>query len=151
MTPQTERRAPALAVARLARAALETHVPVARAAGAVWAAKPNAGWVRWTRADGIHLYLGLRRHLDWVTGEAGISREAVELESLPPGFPGAASAALVEGRRVRLGELMHGEDRWWPAGTNARELSERLEWLALQFRAKAEGYFARHAPGTRSR
>jgi hypothetical protein len=45
---------------------------------------------------------------------------------------------------VRLGELLHDEDRWWPAGGTESELSERLEWLVIQLRARAEGYFARH-------
>ncbi len=143
MRPQAERRTQAFAFARLARDVLEKHVLEVRGATALWAAGPNLARVRWRRADGAYIHLALRRHLDWVTGEAGISREAVELDALPLGAP-EASAAAPAGYRIRLGDLLQEGDRWWPAGADRDELCERLEWLALQLKVRADGHFARH-------
>jgi hypothetical protein len=151
VTGRTERRASAFAFARLARAAIEKHVPESRGATAFWEARPNLGWVRWPRTAGGYSYLALRRHLGWVTGEAGIAGEPVPLDSLGLVRPGAADVAragtTIPGRRVRLGELLHEEDRWWPSGSSEPELSERLEWLVLQLHARAEPFFARQAGG----
>jgi len=130
--------------ASLARAAIEKHVPEARDPRAHWGTGPNGAWVRWPREGGGFSYLALRRHLDWVTGEAGISREPVALGSLPLGAAGAPAT----GFRVRLGELLGDEDRWWPVGAGNGDQGRRLEWIVLQIRVKAEAYFARHLEGT---
>ncbi len=131
--------------ARLARAAIEKHVAEARTAEAHWKLGPNLAWVRWSR-DGSYFYLALRRHLDWVTGEAGVSETPLEFEQLAliaAAEPPAARPAAGEGWRVRLATLLEGEDRWWPAGATPGELSEQLEWLALQLRVRGEGFFGR--------
>lgn len=142
-----ERRITAAGVERrtfalMARRALEKHVPEARTAAASWGSKANLAWVRFPREDGRFLYLALRRHLNWVTGEIGLSREARDLETLelraePDDRHGAAF-------RVRLGHLLHDEDKWWPAGDTERALVERLEWLALQMRVKVEQFLREH-------
>jgi len=120
----------------MAREALLKNVPEARTEAATWGRRPGIVWVRWQRADGRHASIALRRHLDWATGEVGVSPEPVAHDALPlelgvqfdkPAF------------RVRLGVLMHEEDRWWPVGTTTREIRERLEGLVIQLRAKAEG------------
>lgn len=129
--------------ARLARAALEKHLPEARDSAAHWHRGANVAWVRVRRPDGLYGYFGLRRHLGWVTGEAGLSREPSKLNDLVllPTIP----AGDVPGFRLRLGDLLHGEDRWWPAGSE-RELVRRLEQLALEMAVKAGASF-RHWPG----
>lgn len=125
--------------ARHARAALEKYVPEARIAAVHWNVGVNEAWARFPRADGLYAYVALRRHLDWVSGEAGISREPAGLSDLflLPGTP----PAEVPGFRIRLGDLLHGEDRWWPAGDSERELVEQLEFLALQLAVKGSAYF----------
>ncbi len=130
----------------VARAALEKHVPEATQSSAAWGSKPNLVWVRWHRGDGSNVYLGLRRHLGWVTGEAGISVARQDLAALPLRTEGGDETLCTRARgyRVRLGELLNEEDRWWPAGTSAAELSQQLEWIVLQLRVKADGYFLRH-------
>jgi len=127
--------------ASLARAAIEKHVPEARAAQAAWVAGPNVAWVRWRHAGGGYSYLALRRHLDWVTGEAGLAREPLPLDRLPLGA--AAEQPGASGLRVRLGELLGEEDRWWPVGAGEEEDRRQLEWIVLQIRVKAEGFFSR--------
>ena len=135
------------AFARHARAALEKFVPETRTAGAHWTVGVNEAWARFPRADGFHAYVALRRHLDWLTGEAGISREPQALSDLFP-LPGTAPADA-PGFRIRLGILLHGEDRWWPAGDSERELVGRLEYLALQLAAKGRTYFRSWPEGGR--
>jgi hypothetical protein len=126
----------------VARAAIEKHVPESRtAADAHWVLAPNAVWVRWPREGGRFAYLGVHRHLDWVSGEAGISDEPQELDDLMP-IPGVSEGPRL-GYRVRLGFLLDGQDRWWPAGPDEPALIERLEWMALQLRVRGEAYFAR--------
>ncbi len=145
----TEPKATALqasAFASVARAALEKHVPEATKGSAAWGIKTNLVWIRWHRGDGANVYLGLRRHLGWVTGEAGISAERQELEALPLRTEGEDTTACIRARgyRVRLGEILHEEDRWWPAGSTTDELRQQLEWIVLQLHAKADGYLLRH-------
>ena len=127
-----------------ARAAIETHVPEARTAGAHWSLGTNVAWVRFPRVDGLYGYFALRRHLDWVTGEAGLSREPRQFGELSL-TPGAVPAEAA-GYRIRLGELLHGRDRWWPAGHNGAQLMERLRYLALQLAVKGGAHF-RSWPG----
>ncbi len=105
---------------RAARAAIEKHVAEARTGAAEW--RPGAGiiWVRWPRPDGTWFGLALRRHLDWVTGEASLAREAGDPEALPL-WTGEGTAAP-NGYRIRLGVLLHDEDRWWP-GSAARSIT----------------------------
>lgn len=133
---------PARSFASRARAAIEKQLPETREPAAHWGARPNLSWVRWPRAGGGFSYLALRRHLGWVTGEAGLALEPVELNDLP--LVPAESAPDTAGYRVRLAELLGEEDRWWPAGTSAEETSRQLEWIVLQIRVKADAYFARH-------
>ena len=130
-----------------ARAALEMHVPQAKSLGAHWSLGTNEAWVRFPRSDGLYAYFALRRHLDWVTGEAGISREPRQLGELVP-TPGAA-AGEAPGYRVRLGELLHGRDRWWPVGENASDLDERLRFLSLQLAVRGGAHFRRWPGGER--
>jgi len=125
--------------ARHARAALEKFLPEARTASAVWSVGHNEAWVRFPREDGLWGYVALRRHLDWVTGEAGIAREPVPLADLAV-LPGNRPADA-PGFRIRLGHLLHGEDRWWPAGDSEGALVERLGFLALQLAVKGRAYF----------
>jgi hypothetical protein len=130
---------------RQARAALEKHLPETHSATAHWRIGANKAWVRLRRPDGLYGYFALRRHLDWVTGETGLSRAPCELADLfrLPGTP----TREVPGFRIRLGDLLHGEDRWWPAGESEGELVERLEYLALQFAVKGVAYFRRWPGG----
>jgi hypothetical protein len=127
--------------ATLARAAIEKHVPEARQPDAWWSLANNAVWVRWPVPDGVFAYIGLNRHLDWLSGEAGVSREPRALNALYP-LPGVAPTN-VPGYRVRLGHLLDHGDRWYPAGKNEAELVERLEWMALQLRVRGAAYFSR--------
>ena len=133
--------------ARHARAALEKHVPEARGQTAHWKLGTNEAWVRFRRGDGLHGYFALRRHLDWLSGEAGVSREPRELADLflLPGVP----RGEVAGYRIRLGELLHGKDRWWPAGETGTQLDERLGHLALQLAVKGGAHFRRCPGGER--
>jgi hypothetical protein len=133
--------------ARHARAALEKHVPEARTAAAHWHLGTNEAWVRFPRIDGLYGYFALRRHLDWVSGEAGLSREPNSLAELfrLPGHPRAA----VAGYRIRLGDLIDGKDRWWPSGDTESQLAERLGHLALQLAVKGKTFFRRWPGGGR--
>ena len=132
--------------ARHARAAVEKHVPESRTRSAHWSLGANEAWVRFPRDDGHHGYFALRRHLDWVTGEAGISREPRALSELPLG-PGGVTGD--QGYRIRLGELLDGRDRWWPAGESEAELDRRLGTLALQLAVKGGAHFRRWPRGER--
>jgi hypothetical protein len=126
--------------ARVARAAIEQGVAEARTPGAQWGFKPNFAWVRWALPDGWHASIGLRRHLDWVTGELGLSRAPADLDALPLLAQARFDTEDVQARggRVRLGLLLGGDDQWWPAGQTERDLEETLGRLALQLRVKAE-------------
>jgi len=128
--------------AGLARAALEKHLPRAREASARWAVRPNLACVRLANADGSFVFFALRRHLGWVTGEAGIARDPVELEPLP--LLDAEGGPESGGYRVRLGDRLGDGGRWWSVGASEQSLRERLEWIALQLCVKATAYFARH-------
>ena len=128
--------------ATLARAAIEKHVPEARGPAGRWRLAPNLAWVCWARPGGGFSYLALRRHLNWLTGEAAVASESRDLEDLPLGSADAPPDAA--GYRVRLGELIGESDRWWPAGGNVAETSRQLEWIVLQLRLKADAWFARH-------
>jgi hypothetical protein len=132
--------------ARHARAALEMHVPQSRSLSAHWSLGTNEAWVRFLREDGLYGYFAIRRHLDWVSGEAGLSREPRPLGELAL-TPGATGEAV--GFRIRLGDLLHGRDRWWPVGENASELEERLRYLALQLAVKGGAHFRRWPGGER--
>lgn len=133
--------------ATLAREAIAKHVPETHGPDAWWSLGNNAVWVRWPLPDGVYAYLGLNRHLDWLSGEAGVSREPRRLSALFP-LPGMPPAD-VPGFRVRLGHLLDEGDRWWPAGSAEHELVERLEWMAIQLRAKGSAYFSRMTESTR--
>src|SRR5437870_1578546 len=102
-----ERRAPSLirpSFASLARAAIEKHVPEARESEVWWSLGNNAVWVRWPLASIGFAYLGVHRHLQWLSGEVGISREPAALGELFP-LPGSA-VMPVAGYRIRLGHLI---------------------------------------------
>ncbi|OGF14541.1 MAG: hypothetical protein A2W00_05055 [Candidatus Eisenbacteria bacterium RBG_16_71_46] len=138
--------------ALLGRAALEHHVPEARTAAAHWGLESNLAWMRRPLEDGRFGYLALRRHLDWVTGEVGVSDAALDLEELPllaGPFPGPGGRDPGPRWRIRLGALLHDEDRWWRVEDDEPALRERLEWLVLQLRVKAGTWFARGAPRRR--
>jgi hypothetical protein len=131
-----------MSFASRARAAIEKHVPETREPAAHWGSRPNLCWVRWPRAGGGYSYLALRRHLGWVSGEAGLALEPIELNDLPLGAAEAPPDAA--GYRVRLAELLGEEDRWWPAGGSPEDTFRQLEWIVLQIRVKADAFFARH-------
>lgn len=120
--------------ARLARAAIEKRVSEARTEAARWGFKPNLAWVGWTLEDGRSVFLGLRRHLDWVTGEIAVCDTASDLEDVPLANDVAPNAS----GRFRLGDLVGEDDRWWPAGDTPAEQVEQLEWIALQLRVHLE-------------
>ncbi|HYM80956.1 MAG TPA: hypothetical protein VEY91_06040 [Candidatus Limnocylindria bacterium] len=141
--PERESAAPGPPFSKLARSAIEKHVPEVRSSEAWWSLANNNVWVRWPAGD-VFAYLALHRHLDWISGEAGISREPHEIGELFP-LPGVP-AALVPGYRIRLGHLLDGDDRWWATGEGESELIERLEWLVLQLRVKGAAYFRRYPP-----
>jgi len=124
----------------LARAAIEHHVPETRAASATWHLGPNHVWVRWPH-DGRWRYLGLVRHLDWLSAEVGLSSTPAEMDALAL-HPEAAAGE--PGVRVRLGDLLNEGDRWWRAGAREQELTQRLEWMVLQCVTKAPMFLARH-------
>lgn len=129
--------------ADLARRALEKNVRESRQPGAHWGAKSNLGWVRWQDTDGHYVFLALRRHLDWVTGEIGVSPDPVELETLELRVePDRAENASY---RVRLGHLLHDEDKWWLARGSAKSLDDRLHWLALQMGVKLGAFLRQSA------
>lgn len=143
-----ERRKPAPGAARrtfaaLAREALEKNVRESRQPGVHWGGKANLGWMRWRESDGHHVFLALRRHLDWVTGEIGVSPDPDELEALEL----RAEPDRNEGARyrVRLGHLLHDEDQWWPARGSTDVLEERLHWLALQMGVKLGAFLRQSA------
>ncbi len=119
----------------MAREALLKHVPESRSEAAEWGRAPGLVWVRWRRPDGRYASLGLRRHLDWVTGEVGVSPEPLPHDALPLELGESFEKPAF---RVRLGVLMHEEDRWWPVGNTTGEIRERLEGLVLQLRVKVE-------------
>ncbi|HTO89747.1 MAG TPA: hypothetical protein VMJ70_01325 [Candidatus Sulfotelmatobacter sp.] len=119
----------------MAREAILRHVPEARTEAAEWGRAPGLVWVRWQRADGKHVSIGLRRHLDWVTGEIGMSPDPVAHDALPLELGESFEKAAF---RIRLGVLLHEEDRWWPVGETTREIREHLEGLVLQLRVRAE-------------
>ncbi len=119
----------------MAREALLKHVPESRSEAAEWGRAPGRVWVRWRRPDGRYASLGLRRHLDWVTGEVGVSPEPLPHDALPLELGESFAKPAF---RVRLGVLMHEEDRWWPVGSTTGEIRERLEGLVLQLRVKVE-------------
>lgn len=137
-----EPRSPRATFGALARAAIEHHVPEARAPEAAWHASPNHVWVRWP-LDGRCRYLALVRHLDWLSAEAGLSRAPADMEALVlhPEAPGPGAPGL----RVRLGDLLGEGDRWWRAGAREQDLVQRLEWMVLQCVSKAPMFFARAA------
>ena len=120
--------------AQLARPALEKHLPGATGPSVHWHLGANEAWVRLPRPDGLFEYFGLRRHLDSVTGEVGISRTLSGLAALPLVHTPPARGA--RGFRIRLGDILDEEDRWWPAGDSEPQVMERLEGLALLLAVK---------------
>ena len=119
----------------MAREAMTKHIGEAREPAAVWGRAPGLVWVRWQRPDGRYASIGMRRHLDWVTGEVGVSPDPVAHDALPLELGDNFDLPAF---RVRLGVLMHEEDRWWPVGETTREIRQVLEGLVLQLRAKAD-------------
>jgi len=123
--------------AEAARAALVKLVPEARTGAASWHIGPGSVWVGWSHTDGRWVAFGLRRHLDWVTGEVALAEAKLDPETLPL-WIGEGEPPDMTGLRVRLGVLLDEEDRWWPAGSDARALAAQLESIVLQLRVKAE-------------
>lgn len=124
--------------AEIARDAIQRAVAEARAPGAVWHLGINMAWVRFPEDRG-YAFLGIHRHLDWISGDAGMASTECEMDDLHP-LPGDPERP-VSGFRIRLGDLLGGEDRWWKAGADERSLAERLEWMALQLRVKGRAFF----------
>ena len=137
-----QRRKPVVGVrtpfAEIARDAIRRAVAEARAPGAVWHLGINVAWVRFPEDRG-YTFLGIHRHLDWISGDAGTAAAPCEMDDLHP-LPGDPERP-VSGFRIRLGDLLGGEDRWWRAGADEKGLAERLEWMALHLRVKGRAYF----------
>ncbi|MFI5371677.1 MAG: hypothetical protein ACHQ52_08970 [Candidatus Eisenbacteria bacterium] len=127
--------------AEIARAAIQRAVSETRAPEAVWHLGVNVAWVRFPEEQ-RWTFLGIHRHLDWISGDAGVASAACDMDDLHP-LPGTPERP-VAGFRIRLGDLLAGEDRWWRAGENERTLAERLEWMALQLRVKGQAFFSHH-------
>ncbi len=132
---------PRASFAELAQEAIRRAVPEARGADAHWELGLNMAWVRFPE-DGRWTFIGLHRHLDWLSGDAGSASEACGMADLFP-LPGVPERPA-PGRRVRLGDLLVGEDRWWRAGADQAVMSARLEWMAIQLRVKGRSYFLHH-------
>jgi hypothetical protein len=132
---------PRAAFAELAREAIRRAVPETRAPEAHWHLGINMAWVRFPE-DGRWTFIGLHRHLDWLSGDAGSATGPCTMDELFA-LPGVPERPVI-GHRVRLGDLLGGEDRWWRAGDDERALSERLGWMALQLRVKGRSYFLHH-------
>ena len=126
----------------MAREAILRHVPEANTEAAEWGRAPGLVWVRWERSDRKHISIGLRRHLDWVTGEIGVSPTPVAHDALPLELGETFEKSAF---RIRLGVLLHEDDRWWPVGETTREIREHLESLVLQLRVRAESLGTRAA------
>jgi len=136
---EKERRKPTVPVERptfgvLARVALMRRVAGARLHDAHWCSRPNLGWVRWPHEDGRLVFCGMRRRMDWITGEIGVSATEVELDELT--LVQSLAAASGEGFRIQLGLLLHGQDKWWSSGGSEKSLGERLDWLAQQMQLR---------------
>jgi hypothetical protein len=142
MAPEQRKNheAPRAPFASLARKAVEHSVPETRAAQAEWYEHINDAWVRWP-FEGGYAFLRIHRHLDWITGEFGIAREAVAIQALTL-LPKAGTPES-QGAMIRLGDLVGEEDRWWRAGADQKALVERLEWMALELRIKGAAFFHR--------
>jgi hypothetical protein len=134
----TGRRSP---FAEIARDAIQRALGESRTAEAHWHLGINVAWVRFPE-DGRWTFIGIHRHLDWLSGDAGTAGEPCELSDLFP-LPGSPERSA-PGYRIRLGDLLGGEDRWWRAGADEQALAERLEWMAIQLRVKGQAYFAHH-------
>jgi len=130
----------------LARGAIRAVVAETRSPDAHWHLAVNMAWVRFPEA-GRWSFIGLNRHLDWLSGDAGVANAACDMDDLYP-LPGTPER-VVPGYRVRLGDLLAGEDRWWRAGADERSLVERLEWMALQLRVKGLAYLQHHRSPSR--
>ena len=127
--------------AEIARDAIRAAVAESRGPDAHWHLAVNMAWVRFPET-GRWSFIGIHRHLDWLSGDAGVAGEPCDMDDLYP-LPGAPAGA-VPGYRVRLGDLLDGEDRWWRAGGDERSLVERLQWMAIQLRVKGPAYFQHH-------
>src|SRR2546428_1848146 len=111
---------PSRSFASRARVVIEKHMPEAREPAAHWGSRPNLCWVRWPRAGGGFAYLALRRHLGWVTGEAGPAPEPLGLDALPGGGGGGPPHTI--GLRRRLAAPPGEEDRLVAPRGSAGEL-----------------------------
>ena len=127
---QGEARADRATLAMLARDALRLRVNESRAYSAQWTLASNLGWVRWEREDGRHVYCGIRRRMDWITGEIGVSTVPLELDELP--LVTSLASVRTNAFRIQLGMLLHGQDKWWSSGGSEKTLLQRLDWLAQQ-------------------
>lgn len=128
----------------LANAAIRKHFRESRVPEAFWQAVPNLGWTRWAREDGLYIYCGIRRNIDWITGELGVAQAALDLDQLT--LVAAPLPAPDSGCRMRLGQLLHGQDRWWSFGGNEAGLIERLNWISLQMRLRLFSFLSATAP-----
>lgn len=128
----------------LVRTAIRNRIRESRAHAVFWQSSPNLGWSRWAREDGRYAYCGIRRKLDWITGEMGVAQKPLELDQLtlihslvpPPG----------EACRIQLGMLLHGQEKWWSSGGTEEGLIERLDWIALQMQLRMYSFLSSAAP-----
>jgi hypothetical protein len=128
----------------LAKIALQLRVRDARVTDARWVLAPNLAWVSWKREGDRYAYAGMRRQLDFITGELGASILPVELDDLP--LVATPAEAPPEGGRIQLGSLLHGHGKTWSAGGSEAALIERLDWIAQQLHMRLYAFMASTAP-----
>lgn len=118
----------------MAQAALRSRLRDLRELEPQWHEGPNVGWVRWSRGERLWIYCGIRRRFDWITGELGWGTDACDLDQLP--LVRRLGSRLHDGCRIALGDLLHGEEKWWSAGGTEAGFGHRLDWIALQLQLR---------------
>ncbi len=103
---------------------------------------PNIGWARWQLEDGRYVYLCIRRRMDFLTGELGVSLQPLTVEELHPiqtldALPARGAC------RIQLGFLLEGREKWWSSGGSEKTLIERMDWLTLQLQARLHDFLRR--------
>ncbi len=135
---------PRRAFGDLAALAIRRRIRETGSDGAFWEHTPNLAWARWCAEDGRFAFCGLRRNVDFLTAELGVSPVEVHLEDLP--LVEAIAMAMPTGCRIRLGHMLQGHDRWWSSGGSEPSLLWRLDWLAHQAHLRLRPFLDAAAP-----
>lgn len=122
----------------MAQAALRSRLREIRELNPEWGESSNLGWVRWPRGEGLWLYCGVRRRFDWITGELGWSAAPLDLDALP--LVRRLGVHVGDGCRITLGDLLHGEEKWWSAGGTEAGFGHRLDWIAMQLQLRLRSF-----------